>query len=224
MYKILIVEDDLTIARSLKNILEEWGYEVRIIEDFKDIMTPFVAFEPHMVLLDISLPYYNGYHWCAAIRTLSKVPILFISSASDNLNIVMAMNMGGDDFVAKPFDSSVLVAKIQALMRRAYSFIGQTHLIQHKDVILNLNDTSLNYKQHKLELTKNDFRIIQTLMENAGKIVSRDDLMTRLWEGDHFIDDNTLTVNITRLRKKLEEIELSDYIVTKKGVGYLIES
>ena len=224
MYKILIVEDDLTIARSLKTILEEWGYEVCIIEDFKDIMSPFVAFEPHMVLLDISLPYYNGYHWCAAIRTLSKVPILFISSASDNLNIVMAMNMGGDDFVAKPFDSSVLVAKIQAMMRRAYSFIGQTHLIQHKEVILNLNDTSLNYKQHKLELTKNDFRIIQTLMENAGKIVSRDDLMTRLWEGDHFIDDNTLTVNITRLRKKLEEIELSDFIVTKKGVGYLIES
>jgi len=136
----------------------------------------------------------------------------------------MAMNMGGDDFVAKPFDGSVLVAKIQALMRRAYSFIGQTHLIQHKAVILNLNDTSLNYKQYKLELTKNDFRIIQTLMENAGKIVSRDDLMTRLWEGDHFIDDNTLTVNITRLRKKLEDIALCDFIVTKKGVGYLIDS
>ncbi|HSN66238.1 MAG TPA: response regulator transcription factor [Fusibacter sp.] len=224
MYKILIVEDDLTIARSLKNILEEWGYEVRLIEDFKDVMTLFVAFEPHLVLLDISLPYFNGYHWCASIRTLSKVPIVFISSASDNLNIVMAMNMGGDDFVAKPFDASVLVAKIQALMRRAYSFMGQTHLIQHKEVILNLNDTTLSHKQYKLELTKNDFRIIQMLMENAGKIVSRDDLMTRLWEGDHFIDDNTLTVNITRLRKKLEEIELSDFIVTKKGVGYLIES
>lgn len=224
MYKILIIEDDLIIARSLKKILEEWGYEVRIIEDFKDIMTPFVAFEPHLVLLDISLPYFNGYYWCTTIRALSKVPIVFISSASDNLNIVMAMNMGGDDFVAKPFDSSVLVAKIQALMRRAYSFIGHSHLIQHKEVILNLNDTSLNYKQYKLELTKNDFKIIQTLMENAGKIVSRDDLMTRLWEGDHFIDDNTLTVNITRLRKKLEDIELSDFIVTKKGVGYLIES
>lgn len=223
MYKILVVEDDHSIARSLKTILEDWGYQVMLTPQFDDIMTTFLAFEPDLVLLDIHLPYYNGYHWCATIRNLSKVPIIFISSASDNFNIVMAMNMGGDDFIAKPFDTNVLVAKIQALLRRAYSFVGQTHVIQHKNVLLNLNDTTLHYHDHKVELTKNDFKIIQMLMETPGKIISRQDLMTRLWESDHYIDDNTLTVNVTRLRKKLEELGLMDFILTKKGIGYWIE-
>lgn len=223
MYKILIVEDDPTISKALQSLLENWDYEVLNCKNFKDVMSDFISFEPHLVLLDISLPYYNGYHWCATIRAVSKVPILFISSASDNLNIVMAMNMGADDFISKPFDFTVLVAKIQAVLRRAYSFTGQTRAIEHRGVILNLNDTTVSYKDHKIELTKNDFRLLQMLMENAGKVVTRNDLMTRLWESDEFVDDNTLTVNITRLRKKLEEIDLFDWITTKKGMGYLIE-
>ena len=223
MYKILIIEDDPTISKSLKALVEDWGYAAEIIEDFKDIMPTFLSYEPHLVLLDISLPYFNGYHWCNLIRSHSKVPIIFISSTSDNLNIVMAMNMGADDFISKPFDRNVLIAKIQALFRRSYTFVGQTHAIEHKGVILNLNDTSLSYDGKKLELTKNDFKILQILMEIASKIVSRNDLMTRLWESDHYIDDNTLTVNVTRLRKKLEEVDLHDFIMTKKGIGYMIE-
>ncbi len=223
MYKILIVEDDPTISKALQTLLENWDYEVLCSKNFKDIMSDFINFEPHLVLLDISLPYYNGYHWCTMIRAVSKVPILFVSSASDNLNIVMAMNMGADDFIAKPFDFTVLVAKIQAVLRRAYSFTGQTRAIEHRGVILNLNDTTVSYKEQKIELTKNDFKLLQMLMENAGKVVTRNDLMTRLWESDEFVDDNTLTVNMTRLRKKLEEIELYEWIATKKGMGYWIE-
>jgi len=179
--------------------------------------------EPQLVLLDIALPFYNGFHWCSEIRKFSKVPIIFISSASDNMNIVMAMNMGGDDFIAKPFDLHVLTAKVGALLRRTYSFQGQVNVLEHNGVVLNLNDATLTYQNHKIELTKNDFKIVQLLMENAGRVVSRDEMMQRLWESDQFIDDNTLTVNITRLRKKLAEAGLKQWIVTKKGLGYLVE-
>ena len=183
----------------------------------------FIAFEPHLVLMDILLPFYNGFHWCTQIRAISKVPIIFLSSASDNMNIVMAMNMGGDDFVEKPFDLNVLTAKIQALLRRTYSFQGQLNVLEYHGVILNLNDASVMFQEQKLDLTKNDFKILQILMENAGKIVKRERIMERLWESDEFIDDNTLTVNVTRLRKKLEGIGVKDFIVTKKGIGYFIE-
>lgn len=222
MHKILIVEDDMTIAKILANHLAKWNYVTEYVTDFKDVLTQFLNFDPQLILLDISLPYMNGYHWCSEIRKVSKVPIIFISSASDNLNIVMAMNMGADDFIAKPFDLSVLSAKIGALLRRAYSFGGQLNVIQHAGVLLNLNDTTLEYKEQKLELTKNDFRILQVLLENAGKVVPRDEIMVKLWESDSFIDDNTLTVNMARLRKKLEEIGLSGFIVTKKGIGYMV--
>ena len=223
MYKIYIVEDDATIARTLKEHLEKWNYKVQCAKDFRSITEEFARFSPELVLMDILLPFYNGYHWCTEIRRISKVPILFLSSAGDNMNIVMAMNMGGDDFVEKPFDLNVLTAKIQAMLRRAYSFQGSVNLIEHDGVILNLNDTCVSYEGQKLELTKNDFRIMQVLMENAGRIVKRDELMQRLWESDAFIDDNTLTVNVTRLRRKLEEIGLKDLIKTKKGSGYLIQ-
>lgn len=223
MHKILIIEDDLTIAETLANHLEQWGFDTLYITDFQNIMEPFIQFEPQLILLDISLPFFNGFHWCTQIRQNSKTPIIFISSASDNLNIVMAMNMGADDFIAKPFDLSVITAKIQALIRRTYDFQGQVHLLQHREAILNLNDTTLTYKGSKIELTKNDFRILQILMENSGKIISRDAIMNRLWENDSFIDDNTLTVNMTRLRKKLEEAGLSGFIATKKGLGYKVE-
>ena len=224
MYKILIVEDEQTIAKTMKERLEMWGYSVLCVQDFKDVMGQFVAFDPQLVLLDITLPYFSGYHWCSEIRKQSKVPILFVSSASDNMNMVMAMNMGADDFIAKPFDLNVFVAKIQAWMRRTYAYVGQTHLIECGGVILNLSEAALQYQEHRLELTKNDFKTLQILMENPGEVISRSAIMTRLWESDSFIDDNTLTVNIARLRKKLEEIDLKDFILTKKGIGYCLST
>ena len=223
MYRIFIVEDDAVIAGSIKKHLEAWGFEAKCAEDFQNVLAEFAAFGPQLVLMDITLPFYNGFYWCTEIRRISKIPIVFLSSASDNMNIVMAMNMGGDDFVEKPFDLNVLTAKIQAMLRRAYSFQGRVSLIEHAGVILNLDDTCVSYKGKKMELTKNDFRIMQVLMENAGRVVKREELMQRLWESDEFIDDNTLTVNVTRLRRKLEEIGITDLIRTKKGSGYLIQ-
>ncbi|HBB9210805.1 TPA: response regulator transcription factor [Escherichia coli] len=223
MYKILIVEDDLIIAKTVKNHIRSWGFEAECVTDFKDVLAAFVSYSPQLVLLDITLPFFNGYHWCSEIRKVSKVPIIFISSASDSMNIVMAMNMGGDDFIAKPFDLNVLTAKVQALLRRTYDFTGQTNLLEHKSSILNISDATLNYHDRKIELSKNENKILQILFENKGKAVSRDTIMTKLWETDSYIDDNTLTVNITRLRKKLQEAGLSDFITTKKGIGYMVE-
>ena len=213
----------MVIAKTIANHVSKWNYEVEYIRDFMNVMEEFVEFEPQLILLDISLPFYNGYHWCSEIRKISKVPIIFISSTSDNLNIVMAMDIGADDFIVKPFDLSVLVSKINALIRRTYTFQGQVSFIEQKGLILNLNDTKINYKGQSIELTKNEFRIMQVLMESAGNIVSRNDIMIRLWEDDNFIDDNTLNVNIARLRKKLEEIGVYDFIITKKGLGYMVE-
>lgn len=223
MYKILIIEDDLIIAKSVKNHIKSWGFETECVTDFKEVLAAFVSYNPQLVLLDITLPYFNGYHWCSELRRLSKVPIIFISSASDNMNIVMAMNMGGDDFISKPFDLNVLTAKVQALLRRTYDFAGQTNLLEHKGVILNTSDSTLNCNGRKIELSKNENKILQVLLDNKSKAVSRDTIMTKLWETDSYIDDNTLTVNITRLRKKLQEAGLSDFITTKKGIGYLVE-
>ncbi len=220
MYKILIVEDDLIIAKLLKEALIKWKYEVKYITEFKNVLDEFINYMPQLVLLDISLPFFNGYYWCNEIRKISKVPIIFISSANENMNIIMAINMGGDDFIFKPFSLDVVIAKIQALIRRTYSFQGQVNIIEHNGAILSLNDNTLIYNNNKLELTKNDFKILQILFENAGNIVSRNDIMIRLWENDNFIDDNTLTVNITRIRKKLNDIGLKDFILTKKGIGY----
>ncbi len=223
MYRIFIVEDDMTIANALSLHLSRWNYDVVCAEDFKNIVESFAAFDPQLVLLDIMLPFFNGFHWCQEIRKISRVPIIFLSSASDNMNIVMAMNMGGDEFIEKPFDLNVVTAKIQAVLRRAYSFQGSGNILEHQGLILNLNDASVMYREQKLTLTKNEFRILQILLESSGKIVSRDTIITGLWESDEFIDDNTLTVNISRLRKKLEDLGLGDCIKTKKGIGYIIE-
>ena len=222
MYRILIVEDDTIIAEKIANHLKIWNHDVRIVTDFQHVLKDFAEFDPHLVLLDITLPFYNGYYWCQEIRKISSVPILFLSSMNDNMNIVMAMNMGGDEFIEKPFDLNVLTAKVQALLRRAYSFQGNVNVLEHEGMLLNLNDASLSYKGEKISLTKNEFRILQMLMENAGKIVARDDIIARLWESDEFIDDNTLTVNVARLRKKLEEAGMHDVIRTKKGIGYML--
>lgn len=233
MYKILIVEDDKVISEQIGKYLAKWGYEVETVKDFADVMAQFVSCEPQLVLLDIGLPFYNGYYWCSEIRKVSQVPIIFISSASDNMNVVMAVNMGGDDFVVKPFDLEILQAKIQALLRRAYAFTAPGTVLEYRGVLLNMTDMSLSYRKKpvesvqkeegaRIELTKNEFRILQTLFEAAGGVVSRDMLMKRLWDDECFVDDNTLTVNMNRLRKRLAEIGLEDLILTKKGVGYLL--
>lgn len=221
MYNILIVEDDRTIAGAMKKHIESWGFNARCAEDFRNIMEEFADFNPQLVLLDISLPFFNGYHWCSEIRRVSKVPIVFISSASDNMNIVMAMNMGGDDFIAKPFDLNVLTAKVQAILRRTYDFAGQTGIIEHRGAMLSTQDTSLTYQGQTIDLSKNEYRILLTLLENKGRVVSRESLMERLWATNSFVDGNTLTVNITRLRRKLAEIGLEDFITTRKGMGYI---
>ncbi len=222
MYRIMIIEDDFTMADEIKKQIESWGNEALYVKDFQNVISTFASFDPHMVLVDIMLPFYNGYYWCTEIRKISNVPVIFLSSASDNMNIVMAMNMGGDDFIPKPFDLNVLTAKLQAVLRRTYDMGGKIPVLEHKGAVLNLNDTSLTYHGTKIELTKNDFRILQTLFENKGKVVSRDTLMTKLWQMDSYVEENTLTVNVTRLRKKLEQAGLKGFITTKVGSGYMI--
>lgn len=220
MYKIFLVEDDETIAKMVKNHLEKWDYEVRIAQKFDRIMAEFADYEPQLVLMDIGLPFYNGYHWCTQIRKVSNVPVVFLSSAADNMNIVMAVTMGADDFIAKPFDMQVLTVKIQAILRRSYDFAGNSSVLEHRGAMINISEAELSYEGESLELTKNELKILQTLFENKASIVTRDTLMTKLWESDTYVDENTLSVNVNRLRKKLASIGLSDFIITKKGIGY----
>ena len=220
MHKILLVEDDEVIRQQVKKILEQWEYEVVLVEDFMEVLSLFVKEEPHLVLMDIGLPLFNGYHWCQEIRKVSKVPIMFLSSRDQAMDIVMAINMGGDDFVTKPFDQNVLLAKIQGLLRRSYEFGKDQSLLEYMGVILNLKAMDLVYQGEVVSLTKNEFQILQVLFERSGNIVSREDLMKELWNSDFFIDDNTLSVNVARLRKKLEAVGLKDFIETKKGIGY----
>lgn len=222
MFKILIVEDDITIANILNENLRKWGFDSEYVTDFTSVTSKYLEFDPHLVLMDISLPFYNGYYWCSEIRKTSKVPIIFISSNSSNMDIVMAINMGGDDFITKPFSLDIVVAKVQAILRRTYSYIGETKALEHRGAILNLSEAALYYKDSKIDLTKNEYKILEVLLENKGKVVSRDIIMKKLWDSDSFIDDNTLTVNMNRLRKKLESYALKDYITTKKGLGYII--
>ncbi len=220
MYKILIVEDDHTIAGEIGRHLGKWGYEVGTVTDFSNVLGDFGRFMPQLVLMDIGLPFYNGYYWCGEIRKVSQVPIIFISSASDNMNVVMAVNMGGDDFITKPFDLEVLAAKVQAVLRRTYAFHNQAVLLEYKGMILNVSEMSLGFQGGKTELSKNEFRILQVLFEHAGETVARDTIIKKLWDDECFVDDNTLTVNMNRLRKKLESEGIENLIVTKKGIGY----
>lgn len=222
MFRIFLVEDDPAISGVLERQLTAWNYQVGLVQDFQDVLGDFRTFQPHLVLLDISLPYRNGYHWCEEIRKISKVPILFLSSASDNLNLIMAVNLGGDDFLAKPFDLHVLLAKVQALLRRAYDFGAPEPTLEHRGAVLDPAAATLSYEGQRLSLTKNECRILQALLEQKGKIVGRDALMQRLWETDSYVDENALTVNVARLRRKLEGAGLEDFITTKKGMGYRI--
>ncbi len=223
MYRILIVEDDPGIARGLGQLIAAWGMEAVTVRDFQNVSGEFAACNPHLVLMDIGLPFMNGYHWCSEIRRVSQVPIIFLSSASDNMNIIMAMNMGADDFIPKPFDGNVLIAKIQALLRRAYSFGESSPVLEHRGAMLNTGDNSLTYQGKQISLSKNEYRILLELMKSRGKVVSRERLMEALWQTDSFVDENALTVNVGRLRKKLEAAGLTDFIETKFGVGYRID-
>lgn len=223
-YRLLIIEDDKGIAEAIKTQAQMWDLEVHCTTDFHNVMAEFAECNPHIVLLDIALPFFNGYHWCSEIRKVSKVPIIFISSASDNINMIMAMNMGADDFIAKPFDQSLLMAKVQALLRRTYDFATSVPVLEHRGALLNVGESTLTYGDEKLSLSKNEFRILLSLMENKGKIVSREKLMEQLWETDCFVDENTLSVNVNRLRKRLDSVGLENFITTKFGMGYLIEN
>lgn len=223
MYRIFLVEDDEVIAGAVARHLEGWGYTVRCAQAFDRVLQEFAAFDPQLVLLDISLPFFNGYHWCQEIRKISRVPILFLTSAGDSVNTVMAMQLGGDDLLSKPFDLQVLSAKVQAMLRRAYDFGPPARLLQCGGAVLNVSDGTLTVGGQRVELTRNEFRILQMLLERKGQTVSREALMTRLWESDSFVDENTLTVNVGRLRRKLEAAGLPDFIRTRKGAGYLVE-
>ena len=223
MYRILVVEDDRGIAEAIKTQAELWSLEAVCAENFRDVLADFARVQPHLVLMDITLPFFNGYHWCGEIRKISKVPIIFISSASDNMNIVMAMSLGADDFIAKPFDGAVLMVKIRALLRRSYDFASAMPLLEHRGAFLDTGDNSLTFRGEKVSLTKNEYRILLCLMENKGKVVSREKLMERLWQTDSFVDENTLTVNVGRLRKKLDAAGLEGFIKTRFAVGYIVE-
>ena len=223
MYKIYIVEDDKGIADGIASCLGNWGMEGSVVSDFMKVMDEVSEYEPHLIILDITLPYMGGYHWCQEIRKTSSVPIIFISSATDNMNIIMAINMGADDFIAKPFDQSVLLAKVTALLRRTYDFSQGINLLEARGAVLNTGSNKLSYNGTEIELARNEFRILYTLMQNKNKVVSREKLMEALWETDCYVDENTLTVNVGRLRKTLEGIGLKDLIKTRFGVGYILE-
>lgn len=223
MFKIMIVEDDQKMREIILKNITRWGFEGYYVQDFYNVFDDFVKYEPHLVLMDINLPSFDGFYWCSKIREISKVPIIFISSRNTNMDIIMAVNMGGDDFIQKPFSLEVLMAKINALLRRTYDYTNASiNIVEHNGVVLNLKDSTILFKDKKSELTRNEFKILYTLMRDKGEIVSRDKIMRALWEDESFVDDNTLTVNINRLRKKMEDLGLIDYIQTKKGQGYII--
>lgn len=219
----MVVEDDRGLAEAIAEQARMWDLETHPAEDLHNVMAEFARIDPHLVLLDIGLPFFSGYYWCGQIRQVSKVPVIFLSSAADNMNIVMAMNMGADDFIAKPFDGSVLIAKIQALLRRTYDFAGAVPVLEHRGAMLNTGDGTFVYQGENIPLSKNEYRILLELMRSRGKVVSREHLMEALWQTDSFVDENTLSVNVGRLRKKLETAGLGDFIETKFGVGYRIK-
>ncbi len=220
--KIFIVEDDFVIAESLANELKNWNYEVSIAEQFSNILDDFITYQPDIVLLDINLPTLNGFHWCQEIRKISNVPIIFISSRTDNMDQIMAIQMGGDDFIEKPFNLSLTVAKVQALLRRTYDLAVSNDELTVKGCKLIIDEAKIIYNEEAIQLSLTELQIIKLLFQNEGKFVKRNALIEKCWESENYIDDNTLAVNMTRLRKKLNQIGLKDFIETKKNVGYRV--
>ncbi|PBI34250.1 DNA-binding response regulator [Clostridioides difficile] len=223
MFKIMVVEDDVSLKNIIAKCLTKWGHDVHQIENLENIIEEFKNYNPELVLLDINLPFYDGFHWCNEIRKISKVPIIFISSRNSNMDVIMGVNLGADDYIPKPFSVDVLVAKVNALLRRTYNFVdNNSNQIIHNGVTLDLSTATINYEDNTIELTKNEIKILHELMKYKGQIVSRNKLMKKLWDNDWFVDDNTLTVNVNRIRSKLNEIGLEDFIETKRGLGYII--
>ncbi|WP_223588999.1 response regulator transcription factor [Neobacillus bataviensis] len=224
MYRILMIEDDEKIRRIVADTLKKWQYDVVEVTQFDQVLSEFEQTDPHLVLLDINLPVFDGYYWCQQIRAMSKVPIIFLSSRNQNMDIIMAINMGGDDFIQKPFDLDILVAKISALIRRKYTYQeDENNGFIHRGLKLNITNSTIEFKGKSVELSRNEFILLQLMMRNIGKIVSREELMQALWNEDQFVDDNTLTVNVNRMRRKVGALGLEEFIVTRKGMGYLIE-
>ncbi|KRE72857.1 response regulator transcription factor [Paenibacillus sp. Soil750] len=224
MYRIMMVEDDEKIRRIVADTLQKWQYDVVEVTQFDQVLKDFQQSDPHLILLDINLPVFDGYYWCQQIRAVSKVPIIFLSSRNQNMDIIMAINMGGDDFIQKPFDLDILVAKVSALIRRKYTYQeDESAKFTHKGLKLHVTNSTIEYKGQVSELSRNEFILLQLIMRNIGKIVSREDMMQVLWNEEQFVDDNTLTVNVNRMRRKIAALGLEDYIVTRKGMGYLIE-
>lgn len=223
MYKIMIIEDNKSLGDEIQYGLYKWGFETIIVDNFENVLQDFVSNNPHLIILDINLPCFDGFYWCNRIRELSKVPIIFLSSRDTKMDILMAVNMGGDDYITKPFSMDILIAKINALLRRTYSYGESVNdVIECDGAILNICDSTLFYNEKKIELTRNEMKILLLLMKNRGRIISRERIMRALWEDDNFVNDNTLTVNVNRLRSKLEDVGLIDFIATKKGQGYII--
>ena len=222
MKEILLVEDDLDLSKVLFSSLNKWGFKVNLIEKFDSILKEFIEKKPQLVIMDVNLPYYDGFYWCKKIREVSKVPILFLSSRDSNMDLIMGINNGGDDYITKPFSIEVLITKINALLRRTYDYAGSESIIYYNNVVLDIEKCTFKYGNNIIELTKNEIKILSVLIKNREKVVSRDKLMMSLWNDDEFVSDNTLTVNITRLRNKIKEIGLDDFIKTKKGIGYMV--
>lgn len=223
MKKVLIIEDDLDLALEMKRTLEHWQFDVRLTKAFNQIIETFLEYEPMIIILDINLPFFDGFYWCEKIRQISTVPIIFLSSRDSNLDLMMAIHHGGDDYLTKPISSDILVTKINAIMRRTYDYVSNSNLVYLDNLVVDFEKGTLKHNNKTLELTKNEMRILTTLIKQKGKIVTREQLMINLWNDDEFISDNTLTVNVNRLRARLKEIGIDDFIQTKKGIGYLIK-
>lgn len=222
MKNILLIEDDISLAKEISMSLEKWGFEVSLIESFADIIDEFLKSKAHLVIMDVNLPYYDGFYWCEKIRQVSKVPIIFLSSRDSNMDLIMGINNGGDDYITKPFSIEVLITKINGLLRRTYDYVATDSVIYHNELAFDVEKGTIARNNKQLELTKNEIKILNLLIDHRGKIVSRNDIMMSLWNDDEFVNDNTLTVNITRLRNKIKELGIDDYIKTKKGIGYMV--
>lgn len=223
MYRIMLVEDDEALCAQITEGLRKWGFTAIPAVNFGNITEEFIGIKPQLVVMDVNLPSYDGFYWCQKIREHSRVPVVFLSSRDTNMDIVMAVNTGADDYITKPFSMQVLIAKLQAILRRTYDYTSSgSEYMEYKGLLLNTSDGSVTYNNSRSELTRNEFKILTLLMNNKGRVVSRESIMQLLWDNDEYVNDNTLTANINRLRSKLADIGQPDFIATKKGQGYMI--